>query len=150
MMIALSMTCKRLHRFFQPEFDKLDKKLLATEALPHAARSETANIALIVEMVKARPRLSLQKGTVTTRAGVVAEDVTLYQFFIREGDPWAAKKQIEPFFANLIDGENERQCQYAPYKAQIEELAKQFKEKKPTFGLKPLIISRQVLLQILP
>src|SRR3990167_4118865 len=106
-------------------------------ALRLAASSLKEDMAKLVEMIKTNPRLLLQAGNVVTRAGISIKRTTVYEFFLGEGDPYAAK-QIEFGFAEIPNGEGERQCQYNRYKPYIEALLKQVESKKPTFDLKPL------------
>jgi hypothetical protein len=107
-------------------------------ALRLAASGLEKDIATLVEMVKANPRLLLQAGNVVNRGGFDARRKTLYEFFLGEGDP-ASAKRIEFGFAEIPNGENERIRQYERYKPHIEKLAKQIELKKPAFDLKPLI-----------
>src|SRR3990167_1466482 len=107
-------------------------------ALRLAASGLKKDMANLVGMVKANPRLLLQAGKVVTRAGIFAKHTTLYEFFLGEGDPYAAK-QIEFGFAEIIpNGEGERQRQYNRYKPHIEALAQQVASKQPAFDLRPL------------
>ena len=69
-------------------------------ALRLAASGLQADIDLLVEMVRANPRLLLQAGNVRTRGGVEVIRTTLYEFFLGEGDPDGAKA-IEFGFAEL-------------------------------------------------
>ena len=107
------------------------------KALRHAALGTDGDLAIVVEMVKANPRLLLQTGHVVTRGGVGVRYTTLYEFFLGEGDPDAAK-QIEFGFANIPNGENERKRQYEQYEPHIKALAKQVASKQPAFDLRPL------------
>lgn len=110
------------------------------KALRHAASAQKEDIAKVVEMVKANPGLLLQTGKVVTRSGVDAGYKTLYEFFLAEGDPYAAK-QIEPYFKEIPYGENERIRQYEQYRPYIETLAKQLESKQPAYDLIPLFNS---------
>ena len=107
------------------------------KALHHAASSQEEDIDIVVEKVKANPSLLLQTGNVVTRAGISVIRTTLYEFFLGEGDPDAAK-QIEPYFAEIPNGENERIRQYEQYRPHIEALAKQVESSQPAFDLRPL------------
>src|SRR3990167_5934671 len=106
-------------------------------ALRFAASALTEDMAKLVEMIKTNPRLLLEAGNVVTRAGISVTRTTLYEFFLGEGDPYAAK-QIEFGFANIPNGEGQRSRQYERYKPHIEALAKQVESKQPTFDLKSL------------
>jgi len=114
-----------------------------------ARSSTTEDMLLLAAMIEHRPQILLQKGFVTTRGGVHVSDVTLYEFFLGEGDPVGAK-QIEFGFAKIPNGEDERIRQYEQYRLSIEALAKQVKEKKPVFDLRPLysIIKKSSLADI--
>src|SRR3990167_10173154 len=106
-------------------------------ALRLAASSLKEDMAKLVEMIKTNPRLLLQAGNVVTRAGIFIRRTTLYEFFLGEGDPCAAK-QIEFGFAEIPNGEGERQRQYKRYRPYIEALLKQVEAKQPTFDLRTL------------
>ena len=107
------------------------------KALRLAASGLTKDIAELVGMIETDPRLLLQAGNVVTRAGILIKRTTLYEFFLGEGDHYAAK-QIAFGFANIPNGEGQRSRQYNRYKPYIEALAKQVESKQPTFDLKPL------------
>ena len=79
-------------------------------ALRHAASGTTNDINTLVKMVEANPSLLLQAGYVVTRGGIRISRVTLYEFFLGEGDPVGAKC-IEFGFAKIDkdkDGEIHR------------------------------------------
>ena len=106
-------------------------------ALRHAVLGEQKDIDILVKMVEENPRLLLQAGNVMTRGGVSVTRTTLYEFFLGEGDPDAAKI-IEFGFAKIPNGENERRSQYERYKPSIEAMAKQIESKQPEYDLRPL------------
>ena len=107
-------------------------------ALRHAATCEKADRDVLVEMVKANPRLLLQAGDVKTRGGVLVKRIKLYEFFLGEGDPDGAN-QIAFGFQNIVTGKEEREHQSERYRAHIAALANKIKKKQPTFDLRPLI-----------
>ena len=119
-------------------------------ALRLAASGIQSDMDILVDMVRANPRLLLQAGNVRTRGGVEVIRTTLFEFFLGEGDPDGAKV-IEFGFAELskmkdkdgvcLDGEKERHRQYERYRPHIEALAKQIESKQPTIDVKPLIDS---------
>ena len=96
-----------------------DSKSDITKALRHAAYARKDDIAKVVEMVKANPRIPFEAGNVVTPGGLDLRRVTLYEFFLGAGDPDAAQ-QIEPYFAKIENGENERVRQYERYRPHIE------------------------------
>jgi hypothetical protein len=130
-------------------------------ALPEGTKTNA--IQLLLKMLEESPRLLLLKGNAKTAGGVLVNDVTIYEFCLGAGDPDLAKL-IEPYFATIkdeedpslikltqsyfekitgkkadeIDGESERQRQYARYKPYVDALAKQVESKTPTYDLKPL------------
>lgn len=106
-------------------------------ALRLAASGVEKDMVKLVAMIKANPSLLLQAGNVMTRGGVFVTRITLYEFFLGEGDPVGAKR-IEFGFALIPNGENERIRQYERYRPHIEAMAKQIKAKQPAFDLTPL------------
>jgi SAM-dependent methyltransferase len=103
-------------------------------ALHYAAFARKKDIAIILAMVEANPRLMLEAGDVLTPAGLLVKRVTIYEFFLGAGDPEAAKLVRECFFksideynrkfsTNRLDieeAENSLQDQYERYRPHIE------------------------------
>lgn len=102
-----------------------------------ARSGTTEDMLLLAAMIEHKPHILLQRGFVTTRGGVHVSGVTLYEFFLGEGDPVGAEK-IQFGFAKIQNGEDERIRQYKRYQPQIEALVKQIKKKKPAFDLRQL------------
>lgn len=137
----------------------------SVDEIPHPEdkNKKTNAVELLLEMLEKNSRLLLLRGSVKTAGGVEVNDVTIYEFCLGAGDPELAKL-VEPYFAkisdekdpifvkliesyfekitgkkdNTIDGESERQRQYARYKPYIDALVKQVESETPTYDLKPL------------
>lgn len=99
-----------------------------------AASGEDYDLNVINCMVRGLPGILLMAGNVTTRGGIKVSRVTLYEFFLGEGDPQGAKR-IEFGFKLILNGEKERIRQYARYRPYIVRMAQQIESGLPTFDL---------------
>ena len=91
------------------------------KALHHAAFAQEDNIKILIAMLEANPQLLLTAGNVITRGGLDVRRVTPYEFALGAGDADLAKR-IEPYFAEIENGENERLRQYERYRPHIERI----------------------------
>ena len=88
-----------------------------------AASGEQKDIDVVLAMIKANPRLLLQRGDVVTRGGTKIINTTVYEFFLGSGHTEALLAMREAdLFALLPDGEDKRMHQYDRYRPHIEQL----------------------------
>src|SRR3990167_7477005 len=89
-----------------------------------AASGEQKDIDVVLAMIKANPRLLLQRGDVVTRGGTKIINTTVYEFFLGSGHTEAllAMRDANLFALLPGDGEAERMHQYDRYRPHIEQL----------------------------
>lgn len=112
-----------------PIFDYNDYKIRhehseIAKALRHAAYARKEDVAALLGMLDKNQHLLLEAGNVMTPGGLYCIRVTIYEFLLGAGDPDLAAK-VQPYFAKIPNGENERIRQYERYRPHIEGMLKQ-------------------------
>lgn len=120
-------------KLFQKIIFDADPNSDIAKVLHHAAYARKDDVDILLYMIAKNPRLLLLAGNVITPGGDEVRQVTPDEFCLGAGD-FELAKQIEPYFANIPQGEIERFRQFEAYKPHIEGMLTQ----KP-YNIRPLI-----------